>query len=89
MKKRAFRTELVAELRELVAVGRRLAAVAEQNQAAMTVVQQEVVTESKGVHCHICERPITFPNADYAWTSDGIYHGFCYENPDLFQDEPQ
>lgn len=33
MKKRAFRTELLAELRELVAVGRRLAAVAEHSRA--------------------------------------------------------
>ncbi|WP_155289248.1 hypothetical protein [Rhodococcoides fascians] len=36
-----FRTELLAELRELVAVGRRLAAVAEQNQAAKAVEPQE------------------------------------------------
>ncbi|WP_268987829.1 hypothetical protein [Rhodococcoides fascians] len=41
MKKRAFRTELLAELRELVAVGRRLAAVAEQNQAVKAVEHKE------------------------------------------------
>lgn len=43
MKKRTFRTELLAELRELVAVGRRLAAVAEQGNA-----MRERVDEPRG-----------------------------------------
>ena len=41
------------------------------------------------VYCGLCAKPINFPNADYAWASDGIYHGFCYENPHLYQDESQ
>ena len=43
MKKRAFRTELLAELRELVSVGRRVAAVAEQGNA-----MRERADESRG-----------------------------------------
>ena len=45
MKKRAFRTELLAELRELVAVGRRLAAMAEHERAKSDIESSTSIAE--------------------------------------------
>lgn len=48
MKKRAFRTELLAELRELVATQRRIAAVAEHDRAMQEPANEKPTVEPNG-----------------------------------------
>ena len=66
MNKNTFRTEVLAELRELSAVGRRLAAVAEQWQIAREVTPEKPVMEPVGfIHTRGPNRG--FPIAEDDW----------------------
>lgn len=52
----------------------------------LTALRPDERATSGEVHCGLRGRRMDFPNAGYAWTSDGTYHVFCYENPHLYQD---